>query len=79
MKEIPGENNDFIHQLESLKSSISYSSPELIPLRWKTFTEIFNTNIPFPPQEEWHFKVISIFIDKTIDEVKEMFKNNQGQ
>lgn len=58
---IPNEKEILIKQLKSLESSVSFSPPELIYLRWETLTNIINANIPYPPEEDWQFKVVEIF------------------
>lgn len=74
LKEVPESEESLTHSLMSLESSIAFSAPELIPLRWQTLTEIINRTIPYPPRKDWEVAVISVFIDKSILEVNESFK-----
>jgi hypothetical protein len=74
LEEIPTDQENFISSLKDNLSSVSYSAPEAIGFWWNQVYTTLQYYIPDKPIEEWHFKVMSIFSAKTVDDLKEEYK-----
>jgi len=70
--EIPFDEQDFINNLKDNQSSVSCVAPELISMWWNVVYETLWCFIPEKPNEEWQFKILSIFSTKTVEELKEI-------
>ena len=76
---LPSED-DFIHKenidrvyLNILIKDYAYSAPEISNIGWGDLNIWINRHIPTPPITNWHVKVLSIFIDKTVSEIEDMY------
>jgi hypothetical protein len=74
LREIPESNQKFINELKNNLSSVSCAAPKLIPMWWNEVYATIQGNIPEKLNKEWHFKILSIFSIKPIEEIKEYFK-----
>lgn len=70
---IPLYHIDFHNRLTSVQTSLLYCPPEQIYLWWKEVMDILQTQLPPPLMEEWQFEVISIFMIKPVELIKEQF------
>ena len=62
-------------QLERFLDRIVYKAPEdFTP--FDELAKILQVNIPPPPSCDWQWEVISIFMDKPIEEIKKQFEIN---
>lgn len=59
------------------QSSVCFSAPELLSMWWDEVHDTLCNHIPEIPNEEWQFKVLSIFSTKSVEELKEIFKCQQ--
>ena len=58
---------EFGQLLKTVKSSVLYSSPELMDLRWKELSSLLNVYIGDPSEldsDGWQKKIVDIFMDK---------------
>lgn len=61
---IPSEERDFIHQLQQNRSSMEYTAPELIGLRWKNTAITLHEHLGNPPfSDEWKQKIYNIWMN----------------
>lgn len=72
INKIPSTEIEFLSQLNNLIDSCKYTAPEMIGLRWEQLTEIVNEYIVVEPESlnEWQRNVISIFVNKSIENIK---------
>ncbi len=61
---IPAEEVELIESLNASKRSFMYSSPEMIPLRWRVTAEILEEQFETEPKDGWALQVINIWMDK---------------
>lgn len=73
MEHIPENKTEFIKDLQWNYEDASYKAPEETP-QWIRTSQTLQKHIT-KPTEEWEFNVLSIFSTKTVDEIKEFFKN----
>jgi len=75
VKFIPKDNFDFIKELERIKSDqIQWTAPESM-VRWEEASYALEDFLYNPiPTEEWEFEILSIWSTKSIEEVKEEYK-----
>jgi hypothetical protein len=73
LEKIPEEKIELIKDLKWNYDDANYKAPEET-LQWQRTMETLMKHIP-APTEDWEFKVLSIFTTKSIEEIKEMFKN----
>lgn len=74
IKEIPSSEQRFINQLKDNQTSVNFSAPELLGMWWDEVHGTLCSHIPEIPNEEWQFKVLSIFSTKSVEELKEILK-----
>jgi hypothetical protein len=67
---IPETEQDFITALKFNQEDAAYKAPEET-IQWYRTADTLDTYIPFP-KEDWHFEVLSIFMVKEINELREM-------
>jgi len=69
--EIPAGNDDFISNLKSNRTSVEYSSPETMGLRWETVAETLMDFIGIDENSftDWQKRIINIWMDKEIFEL----------
>ena len=72
---IPVSKTQFIDALKWNLEDASYKAPEET-LQWHRTMETLMKHIP-NPKEDWEFVVLSIWTTKSVEEVKEMFKNKE--
>lgn len=76
IKVIPEENEEFISELKRIQSDqIQWTAPESM-VRWEEISYTLQDYAIEEPMEEWQYKILSIWSMKSIDEIKESFKNN---
>jgi len=62
---IPSDEAVLTETLKDKKDSVLYSSPEVIPYRWREVAFILFNYLDKPPfSEEWKKKVYNIWMDK---------------
>lgn len=75
-KLVPTSSKVFHAQLDSVASSIAFSAPELMDIRWEQLSSVLSCNIELPLRNEWEVEIISIFTSKSREEVQETFGDN---
>jgi predicted RNA-binding protein with RPS1 domain len=71
LKVIPETEVQIICALENNKIDASYKAPEET-IQWERTAQTLQFYIR-KPNKDWHWKVLSIFSTKSIEEVKRMF------
>ena len=66
---IPSTEEQLILALNSQKTSLMFSAPELINFRWQEVASVLNCNIKVAT-EEWHYAIGEIFSGKKLDLIK---------
>lgn len=69
---VPEGEMEFIIDLKWNREDASYKAPEEV-LQWQRTAETLRKHIPMP-KLDWHFEILSLFIKKPIEEIKEMAK-----
>lgn len=72
--EIPTWEKELKLNLLWLKDDFNYKPPEQWSADWAMGAKFIQRAIPTPPVADWQWTVISIWMDKTIDELKAIFK-----
>lgn len=72
--EIPTWETALKENLEWIKSEVPYQAPELHRYLWDAGTNMLQRAFPKPTQD-WHFKVLSIWMVLPEDKAREMFKD----
>jgi len=72
INEIPETEIKFIKQLKHNQRNVPFTAPELMYIKWDEIHSILWKYIPEKPTEEWHFKVLSVFSTKSVDELKKI-------
>ena len=78
LKHIP-EEHPLTKEFSNMQRSFAYSAPELMYPFTITSAKL-KEYIP-TPTEEWHYEAIGVFMQKSVEELKEMFplKDNAEQ
>lgn len=74
LNEIPDSEVDLISQLKDNRDSVTFSAPEMLPLWWGEVQSSLLSYLPEVPNEEWQFKILSIFSTKSVNELKSIFE-----
>jgi hypothetical protein len=62
-----------IQELNRIKNSAAYTSPELIHRRWNEVSFVLKEFI-ITPRKDWQFEVLSIFSTKPVEEIKSFYQ-----
>lgn len=68
IKQIPSENKVLIAALKRVQYDASYRPPEGQYDTWCDLAAVLNTELPFPPVENWHKEVYQIVTCKKWEE-----------
>ena len=71
IQRIPKNKKDIIADLEANFEDAKYKAPEE-SLQWDRTAQTLMEHIG-DPEEEWEYKVLSIFMVKSVDEIKKEF------
>jgi hypothetical protein len=72
--EIPAwDHSGLSGNLTWLKGEVDYTAPELMPNLWRFGTLFIDRVIPRPPVSDWEWKVVALWMDKSIIEIEGMF------
>lgn len=64
LEHIPASEEDFRSELESCLESFKWTSPETVPLRWKSTAEALEDNMPEQGNfNEWQQKIYNVWMD----------------
>ena len=55
---------------EEVSSNCLYWAPEMFTEAWRTLVAVVNRSIPYPPKEDWHWKVAELLSAKTRAELE---------
>jgi hypothetical protein len=77
IKEIPESETGLLTALKSKQESIMFASPELMSLWWGETCNCLKDYMGEGPNEEWQYKVYSIFSTISADEIKRII-NEKG-
>ncbi len=72
IKVVKTDQANLISTLNSIRSSASYSSPEMLAQRWGELSMTLQNHIPVP-KEEWEFDILSIFSTVPKQTIKEHY------
>jgi len=72
INEIPNSEESFISQLKDNQSSVHFAAPELMNMWWNEVHSTLCSYIPEKPNQEWQFKVLSIFSTRSVGELKQL-------
>lgn len=64
---VPEAEQELRSRLEALRTSAKYKAPELMGDIWNGAAHLLNDSLPFPPQEEWQWKVASTFANQELE------------
>lgn len=70
MNKIPKSRKKFLEELDWNYNDSCYKPPEET-IQWVRTHETLRRNIKFPPREDWEWEVLSIFTNKSVNELKE--------
>lgn len=70
INKIPAEKSEFIKDLQWNFNDAGYKAPEET-LQWQRTQQTLIAHIA-KPEHEWEFEVLSIFTNKSVDELKAM-------
>ena len=73
MSKIPKSRKKFLEELEWNYNDSCYKPPEET-IQWVRTHETLRRNIKLPPREDWEWEVLSIFTNKSVNELKEESK-----
>jgi hypothetical protein len=73
LEKVPADKVDFIKDLRWNFDDAGYKAPEET-LQWERTMHTVMIHIP-NPKEDWEFEVLSIFTTKSIEGLREAFKN----
>lgn len=77
LEHIPLDQINLIERLKWCLNDAGYRPPEDQFISFNYTMEALQENI-LEIKEEWHFKVLSIFTNKTLEEYKEMYNNHMN-
>jgi hypothetical protein len=67
LMKLPGSFSHVAHLLEKVRSDSTYRPPEAQGETWYAFCHVLNSELPFPPVEEWQKDVYRIVTGKELD------------
>lgn len=73
MNKIPKSKKKFLEELEWNYNDSCYKPPEET-IQWVRTHDTLRRNIRLPPSEDWEWEVLSIFTNKSVNELKEESK-----
>lgn len=72
-------NDTLVHFPDDIKKrlleNLSFCAPEIM---LSSFVYYFNSNVPRPPVEEWHFRAVAALQNKSYEEIVDNFKRRGG-
>lgn len=71
---IHSTKEDFKGRLNSIKDSALYTAPEAMYIRWDSLALALSTDYPNPFENEESEKLVSTFMNITIEELREKFQ-----
>jgi hypothetical protein len=73
INKIPKSKKKFLEELEWNYNDSCYKPPEET-IQWVRTHDTLMRNIKLPPREDWEWEVLSIFTNKSVNELKEESK-----
>ena len=67
---VPEAEKELRGRLEDLRRNAKYKAPEVMRDIWSGMGHLLNDSLPFPPKEEWQWKVAATFANQELEAYK---------
>jgi len=75
IEKVPADQTELIKDLQWNYDDASYKAPEEV-IQWRRTLETLQKHMNPLPEHDWEFEVLAIFIDDTVETVREMARRH---